>query len=309
MCPHLIDTSAFGLLRVISSQHKDSLPLFCRPMNEATADNNGGYLLAGCHGNGCRLRLSVRERERERLFCAVCFPSLVLYFFLRTRYARTQPLFPDTHTHTPLSLHRAPQSAVCFSHGPIHSAAGFVQRNIYIHAGTLHTHREPVRKGVFNGGLPCLTAPLNNASFLWVQTQPGEHSSLPCVMPSSASTEITAFFSQTAKHPSTLIHSSNAPNLACRIQRQRRQSQKHKTRAQLHSPTPHHTVTSTPQRHTFHIAADSTFLFDHDHRTPAEPRLQKQLLRDREDRCLAAATIPPAQGGTKTKRERGKERE
>lgn len=31
-------------------------------MNEATADNNGVYLLDGRHGNGCRQK----ERERER---------------------------------------------------------------------------------------------------------------------------------------------------------------------------------------------------------------------------------------------------
>lgn len=34
-------------------------------MNEATADNNGVYLLDGHHGNGCRQRASERGRERE----------------------------------------------------------------------------------------------------------------------------------------------------------------------------------------------------------------------------------------------------
>ena len=35
-------------------------------MNEATADNNGVYLLDGRHGNGCRQSERERERERER---------------------------------------------------------------------------------------------------------------------------------------------------------------------------------------------------------------------------------------------------
>ena len=35
-------------------------------MNEATADNNGVYLLDGRHGNGCRQSEGERERERER---------------------------------------------------------------------------------------------------------------------------------------------------------------------------------------------------------------------------------------------------
>lgn len=33
-------------------------------MNKATADNNGVYLLDGCHSNGCRQ--SERESEGER---------------------------------------------------------------------------------------------------------------------------------------------------------------------------------------------------------------------------------------------------
>lgn len=55
-------------------------------MNEATADNNGVYLLDGRHGNGCRQSERERERESKRhrvqvYSSAVWISTLVLHFF------------------------------------------------------------------------------------------------------------------------------------------------------------------------------------------------------------------------------------
>lgn len=62
-------------------------------MNEATADNNGVYLLDGRHGNGCRQ--GERERESSSIAVRSVDLTLVLHFFLSDFYLFDQAELKD----------------------------------------------------------------------------------------------------------------------------------------------------------------------------------------------------------------------
>lgn len=99
-------------------------------MNEATADNNGVYLLDGRHSNGCRQHERERERESDRLRVQVCSSAQCGSLHWCSTFSLYMLPFPSACMQRRTVL--TPNCAYIWCQAPIQQARCFASSDIYI---------------------------------------------------------------------------------------------------------------------------------------------------------------------------------